>query len=247
MRITLITLFFVSLALAGTGGPDGGGYYWYDQDENTDFFNDNWVDISGTGTLISSGWWDDDFGQAGSISWDFNFYGSSYSDIYVSENGAVVFEDTNPRYFGAYGDDHFPGDHFVNTIIAPFWTDFAIHNNGEIFFQDFGDRFVVMWQDIDDWNGNLCTFELICWEAPDSSTASDVAFLYDFTPNGPIADYYVIGMQGDNTTGTELEYAIFKGGELVNPTEWYLLSPDEDYFGGSNVVPTSWGRIKALD
>ena len=215
MRATLMIMVIVSLALAGSGGPDGGGYYWYDQDENADFFTDNWVDISNTGTLVSSGWEDDDFGQAGSISWDSNFYGSSYSDIYVSENDAVVFEDTNPFYFGAYGDDHFPGEHWVNTIIAPFWSDLFIEFAGSVYFQDFGDHFVIMWKDIDYWGVGSYTFELIGWEAPDSSTNSDVAFLYDFTPFDQL---YVIGMQGDASTSTELQHTPGSGITSIPPS-----------------------------
>ncbi len=153
--------------------------------------------------------------MAGSISWDFNFYGTTYNDIYVSENSAVVFEDTNPFYFGAYGDDHFPGEHWVNTIIAPFWSDLFIEFAGSVYFQDFGDHFVIMWKDIDYWGVGSYTFELIGWEAPDSSTNSDVAFLYDFTPFDQL---YVIGMQGDASTSTELQHTPGSGITSIPPT-----------------------------
>jgi hypothetical protein len=243
LRTTIITLLLLAgLCAAASGGPDNGGYYWFDQGEGAAFFSENWTDISGDGSLISAGWGDDDFGFAGGLGWTFRYYGETYTDIYVSENGAVVFENTNPEYFRCAHDDHFPDEHTVDTILAPFWSDLNISDGGAVYYQDFGDRFVVMWDGIDYWGHGECTFELICWRTPDGDN-SDIAFLYDFTPHD---DWHVVGLQGDAATGTELQY-MPDDGDFVQPGDWYLLTPDADYFGGSNVVPTSWGRIKALD
>ena len=243
MRTVLILLVLLTLSLAATGGPDGGGYYWFDQDESHTFYADNWIDISATGTLISAGWIDDSYGLGGSISWDFRFYGIARPDIYVSENGAVVFEDVNPWSFDRhYMHDHFPGPHYpdVDALVAPYWSDLGIQGGGEIFFQDFGDHFVIMWKEIDDWgHTDPYTFEMIGWEAPDGSTSSNLAFLYD---HDPYDDYYVVGMQGDETTGTELQWRPDPA-DQIEPGDWYLLTISDAPF--SAIEETTWGQIKA--
>ena len=224
-------------APGGGGGPDGGGYYWYDQVEDPDFFTDNWVDISGTGTPL--GLTDDSHTLAGTLSFDFNFYGTTYNDIYVGSNGVVYFEDT---YLGL-SYTHIPGSNSygVDTFMAPWWRDLNPSlGAGAIYYQEFADHFVVLFSAVEVYGGGSpVTFELIGWEAPGGSTNSDIAFLYNSTTsiNG------CIGIQGDITTGTELEYDPMD----CAPGEWYLLTPDDDYFGGSSVVESSWGEIKVME
>jgi len=196
------------------------------------------IDIVTTGTLVSSGWVDDDYGLAGNISWDFRFYGTVYHDIYVSENGTAFFWDDDTGYFGG---DPIPDSYSPDAFIAPFWTDLNIAGNGAVFFQDFGDHFVLMWREIDYWGDGVYTFELICWEAPDSSTDSNFAFLYAFTPYD---NYYAIGMQGDATTGTELANQPDPA-DFVVSDDWYLLTPDSTYFDDYAIEETTWGQIKA--
>lgn len=65
--------------------------YWYDQEENSEFFTDNWVDISTTGTNMGPG--DDTSWFAGTLNFDFVFYGEESNDIYIGSNGTIVFRD----------------------------------------------------------------------------------------------------------------------------------------------------------
>ncbi len=205
-RISFILTFaaLVSIpALAGSGGPDGGGYYWYDQDYNTDWFTHNWVDISDTGYNLYISSEDDAYELAGTLSFDFRFYGTVYDDIYVDTNGTVYFENTEM----SYSWDPIPCDSPLDSdaFMAPWWTDLDPGSyGGEIYFQqDFGDHFVVMFDAVGDWSGYYdITFEVIGFEAAGSDD-SDIMFLYNSTCTEDEGDDGgAIGIQGDITTGT---------------------------------------------
>ena len=71
-------------AAAATGGPDAAGYTFADQADGATF---NYVDITGTGTLIASG--DDVTGNV-TLGSNFDIYGTTYSDIAVSSNGFIT-------------------------------------------------------------------------------------------------------------------------------------------------------------
>ncbi len=234
MRSTLLSLVVLStLALAATGGPDGGGYYWHDQAEDPNFFNDNWVDIYYTGTnlgLSSSG-----TAFAGTIAWDFKYYGNVYHDIFVSADGTIFFNDwfIGPDNVAIPG----PNTYSVETFLAPFWTDLnPVGGSGSnVFFEDFGDHFVVQWNDVIHDSGYGTMFIAIGWESVGGDN-SEIAFLYNFRITEPNA---TIGIQGDNSTGTGNEY----NPSSVDTYDWYLYTPTGIY--NWPVKESSWGQIKA--
>lgn len=53
-------------------------------------------------------------------------------------------------------------------------------------------------------------------------------------------------MQVDTSTGSELQHTPGTG-DYVQPGDWYLPTPDDDYLGGSTIVETSRGQIKGLE
>uniref|UniRef100_A0A3B3WQ15 NIDO domain-containing protein n=1 Tax=Poecilia mexicana TaxID=48701 RepID=A0A3B3WQ15_9TELE len=59
----------------------------------------------------------------------FNYFGQSYSQIYVNHNGHLTFDSSwssfSPQRFPMYG---------TRDIIAPFWTDLDNRENGEIYY-----------------------------------------------------------------------------------------------------------------
>ena len=85
------------VSIDGQGGPDLFGYKWIDSnDPNGPVYV--WQDIVSTGTLatnwIATGTFDaKDEGYAGpfAIGFDFNFYGNTKTQVYVSSNGLLVF------------------------------------------------------------------------------------------------------------------------------------------------------------
>ncbi len=244
MRTTFVVLLMVGLAFAGTsltniappgsGGPDGGGYYWFDQAEHPDFFGDWWVDISSTGTEIVLA--DDDHDLAGSLSFDFNFYGTSYTDIYVGSSGTVYFED---NYLG-YGNTHIPdtNTYGVFTFMAPWWVDLNPTSGGSIYFEEFTDYFVVMFDDVHPYGGTEgITFVVIGWEGAPGEH-SNIAFLY----NSANTDDATIGIQGDISTGTESQYDPC----TVAAGDWYFYTTDDTFFDDYAIEEATWGQIKAM-
>ena len=65
-------------------GPDAFGYTG--TDSNSGSCSSQFVDITGTGTFVVSG---DDAGAVNSLAAPFNFYGSVYSDLVFTTNGAI--------------------------------------------------------------------------------------------------------------------------------------------------------------
>lgn len=248
-RIAFIFTFVALMsipALAGSGGPDGGGYYWYDQDESAGFFTANWVDISSSGTHVTGFTTYDDWALAGTVSWDFKFYGDNHASIYISEDGGVYFVNEYFECFhGNAAQQHIPGNQpntTVQTFMAPFWSEFDIYTaqgGGDIYFQDFGNHFVIMVVDLDHWDDYFATFEIIGWESV-GGVNSNIAFLYDFAPTTGYNDY-CIGIQGGTTTGTELTH--MPNPVDVEPGDFYLLSVSDDPFTG--IKSASLGEIKA--
>lgn len=93
LLVTLVVFFPVSV-VALTGGPDRGGYTFYDsQETGVDKFS--WDDISKEGTLIGKDVWNNAtlVPVLVPIGFDFTFYGETYSHVYVSEYGYVTFDD----------------------------------------------------------------------------------------------------------------------------------------------------------
>jgi hypothetical protein len=221
----------VGIAFAGSGGPDGGGYYWFDQDYNSDWFSTYWNDIYVSGDILELG--DDNYVHAGSISFNFNFYGSNYTEIYVGSNGTIYFVD---EYLG-YSNVDIPGNNIygVSTFIAPFWTDLNLDSGGNVYFEEFEDHFIVMWRNVRDFGDHYITqFEVICWESINDEL-SDIILLYNFSGTDEACS---IGIQENESTGTGLEY---------NPVTVDI--GDVYYFSGDpqlSVVNTSLGSIKAL-
>lgn len=136
-------------APAATQGPDGGGYSATDQSVYS------FIDISGAGggTSVLSGV--DDGAVALTIPFGFTFYGSSYTQVCASSNGAIYFvsaastcsslnDFANIDLSGASPAPDLPA-------LYPFWTDLTFQDPGagSVFYQTIGTpgnrRFIVQW------------------------------------------------------------------------------------------------------
>ncbi|HEO71624.1 MAG TPA: hypothetical protein ENN80_10205 [Candidatus Hydrogenedentes bacterium] len=87
-----IGVVFVGLVLAGTAVAA------VNMDDTISY---DFVDISGTGTSVSLG--DDDMSSAIDMEFNFNWFGTPYSDIYIYSNGFLSFSGGQPSY--DYGPD----------------------------------------------------------------------------------------------------------------------------------------------
>ncbi len=167
-------LGLASLGGATTVGPDGGGYTATDQTVYS------FVDISGAGggTSVLSG--ADDGAIALTIPFSFTFYGTAYTQVCVSSNGAVYFV-TNPStcttLAGDFAHIDLNGGSPAPDLPAlyPLWTDLTFQDPGagSVYYQTIGSpgnrRFIVQWNTaLFQGDASGVTFEVILAEGTNS-------------------------------------------------------------------------------
>lgn len=79
----------VTPGIDGTGGPDAYGYTWIDSDEPGGPVL-NWIDITGTGTLVT-GLGDDNYVGPFDIGFPFHYYWYDVTQYYIGSNGYLKF------------------------------------------------------------------------------------------------------------------------------------------------------------
>ena len=140
------------------GGPDAFGYRWVDGDEpGGPAFS--WVDITGTGTLVSmSG--DDEISAPIAMGMNFPFYGSSYTSLRVCTNGFLSFTDTEKPY----DNQGLPNSGGVANMIAPMWDDMDFGTASRVYTYNDGIRFIVSWVGVPHYQtGGPYTFQAILY------------------------------------------------------------------------------------
>ncbi|MCK5382008.1 MAG: YncE family protein, partial [Candidatus Latescibacteria bacterium] len=127
--------------IQGSGGPDGFGHRWMDSDEPGGPTYD-WMEISGSGT--DCGIHGDDDAAVVDVGFDFSFYGNTYSQVMIGENGFISFYDYE---YSEYDNEPIPDSEEPNNMIAAFWDDHYTPEGGTIYYQTLGTaphrRFVV--------------------------------------------------------------------------------------------------------
>ncbi|MFX1419353.1 MAG: S8 family serine peptidase [Promethearchaeota archaeon] len=127
-----------------------------------------WIDATG-GTELFLG---DDSYAAIVLPFDFQFYDTTFSTIYLASNGYLSFVDTSPTDFT---NDPIPSatvDHHY--LIAPFWDDLDPGGSG-IYVESFGSYWVAEWLNIYHYDGSIVgTFEVIIYES------GEIVFNYDY-------------------------------------------------------------------
>jgi hypothetical protein len=127
-----------------SGGPDAFGYVWKDSDNPTGPTY-SWVEISTTGTNITTGLADDNVIGPFSIGFNFPFYDTSYSQFWIGSNGLIGF--------GSYAsiasmlNTLIPKDSLPNNFIAWCWDDLNILDpdspGGKVFMQNVDGNLVI--------------------------------------------------------------------------------------------------------
>jgi hypothetical protein len=147
-----------------TGGPDDFGYTW---DDSVAF---NWVDTAtGIGTGLEG---DDEYTDPIAIGFDFKFYENIYSQLYITTNGLVTFDE------GAYdwSNQRIPNPASPNNFIAPFWDDLCVnygnYNTGNVYYERGGNApnryFAVGWHQVSRLGStDQLTFQVILYENGD--------------------------------------------------------------------------------
>ncbi len=113
-----------------------------------------------------------------SLPFTFNMYGSSYTSVYVNNNGNITFNNYLDQ-FSAYG---FP--YYGAAIIAPFWADVYTDGGGALAqWKVFPHYMIVSWNGVGYYEGHfdkLNNFELIISDGTDPiiGIGNNVAFYY---------------------------------------------------------------------
>jgi hypothetical protein len=118
------------------------------------------------GKVVDYGYEDDVFYGAFPIGFNFDFFGTSYSDFYVDSNGLVMFGSGTTHWT----NDNIPNPMGVNNFIAPFWDDLIIHRTGDIMYQTIGTapnrKLVIQYANMSFWSSSvlLGTIQVILFE-----------------------------------------------------------------------------------
>lgn len=153
------------MSFRGSGGPDNFGYEWIDSNDpqGPDY---GWNDISATGTLVtgwvSTGSFDPlDEGVAGPlpIGFNFKFYGEVQSQLYISSNGFISFDNITED---TYTNDGIPTAGMPDNYIAPFWDDLDGSAQGAVYCQQIGNKFIIQFTDWQEYPGTgSLTYQIV--------------------------------------------------------------------------------------
>ena len=123
------------------GGPDLFGHYWKDSDDPGGPLFD-WYDISTTGTPV--GLTDDNFSGPISIGFEFPFYDTVYTEVYIGSNGLVTFGSGEASLLNR----SLPTTSPSLPLIAPWWDNLDPGSGGSAyyFFDSANERFIVSYE-----------------------------------------------------------------------------------------------------
>jgi hypothetical protein len=196
-----LALGLTSSAAATTIGPDAFGY------TATNSIPFAFTDISGTGTqLFGAGV--DDTSLPAALGFTFDFYGSSYSSVFVSTNGLLTFGSANSSFTNqqlAIGP--------TQAAIAPLWDDLHTGTVGAVYYATTGAPgsriFTTQWDDVRHFSssGSCCgTFQSVLFEG-----SNVIEFRYadvDFNiPGFSFGNNATVGISGGSASGNYLQWS----------------------------------------
>ena len=156
----------------------------------------NFTDISSTGTPLVLG---DEQVATVPIGFNFNFYRTTISQVFVSSNGFVSFVDKQSA--GCCAGGAIPNPGCPNGLVAGFWTDLNPSAGGAVYYQTLGTapnrRFILEFKAVPIYarKNTTTTWEVVLYESP----RNEIQVQYSNASNG--------GLQGtsagiENPTGT---------------------------------------------
>lgn len=151
-------------------------------------YGDYWLDISSTGTPVSfstspsspTSQLDDAFSTALALGFDFPFFENTYTEIFVSTNGYLTFENYGSEIYSY--NSPIPSDFAPNDIIAPFWDDFFVSTavgdptEWAIYYQGDTSEIRIQWEEVikgGEQNSDKNTFQIIL------KNNGDIFFVYE--------------------------------------------------------------------
>ncbi len=149
------------------GGPDEYGYTWETSEEE---LSCDWIDITGIGTEVTDDLEDDNIAGPYSMGGDFQYYWSTFNEVYIGSNGYIAFENIPQIASGATGFPTIPIQDEQNNFVAPLLCDLTLagsNNPGQVFVYNNATQFIVSFINVpfwfnnaNQWNGSN-TFQVI--------------------------------------------------------------------------------------
>ncbi|MHC4498261.1 MAG: C25 family cysteine peptidase, partial [Planctomycetota bacterium] len=226
-------------------GPDEYGYYCFD---SRDSLYDQaptyeWFEAStqpGQETLPLPDWGsEDDCSVVRDISFPFQYYGETYTEITICSNGWISMG--NSQTYHSFRNWNIPGALGPPAMIAPFWDDLRFQFSGSVhYFYDFVNfRQVIEWKDPRTTSSGVNRFEIFLYDPSywASSTGDGIiVFQYHtFNNNDGSENYSTIGIENwDQSDGVKVTYANIytRGSATLQAGVALLFSTDIDYTAG---------------
>jgi hypothetical protein len=196
-----LDLFFPQSQNLFVAASDKFGYTW------SELAGAPWEDITGHGALTFNSW-DDGYAGPVPIGFSFRYYEKAYTQLYVSMNGLVSFENevSEPT------NQLLPYDIKPNNLIAPLWMD-LFHPcpksptpcSSKVFSKQESNpaRFVIQWTEVVPFfskdNSEKQTFQVVLYET------GDIEFRYK-TITGKLGDYTIGIEDRDGADGLTYSY-----------------------------------------
>lgn len=208
-------------AIDATGGPDGYGYYFVDN-QNGDSTTYSWIELRGDDQATWVDFEDADDGTASiPLTFYFPFYGVNHTALNVCTNGFITFNDVRSAAFNSC----LPASSLGGPAIAMFWDDLHLHyggnnqNDNTVAWRDFGDYIVIQYDEIGHYGfptppNDHFTFECILYSNGGIKLQYQT-MVYDQNENSQ-----TIGIQ-QNTNGTQLEYTCNSGSPQNGYAVWF--------------------------
>ncbi|MDP6852989.1 MAG: T9SS type A sorting domain-containing protein [Candidatus Marinimicrobia bacterium] len=208
------------------GGPDGGGYFWADSDNDGDVSYD-WVDISGTNTAVNFAHNDESVGPF-TIGFDFPFYGNSHSELHINPNGWIGFGVSGSEW----ENTEIPSSSVSGPAVFALWDDLNPENDncneycsGNVYYHSNSDRMVIWFNEVAHWWTNFensyYDFQIVL-----HSTGK-----IDLNYRSITGTYNAsVGIQADSNTGSQV---MFNSNDLADnlgmafkgAPDWLTISP----------------------
>ena len=211
------------------GGPDNFGYVWVDSDQpGGPIFN--WIDIEGTGTLVT-GLSDDNFVGPFPIGFAFSYYDSVYTQFYIASNGYIGFGPTTD--YGSLTNTGMPASTTPNNAIYWCWDDLNINDSdnpgGKVLYQVVGGDLVVQFEKYPEYDSGTNPNDIITAQVILSPNGNIKIQYESVTPTFTVNEA-TVGMENKNgTDGLQiaLNTNYIKNAlaiEIDKPAQWLYLS-----------------------
>ncbi len=219
-----------------SGGPDEFGYTWISSEdaEGPEF---EWIDVSGTGTVLSLS--DDDCSDAIDLGFTFPYYEESYSSVHIASNGYIGFTTTGMSSLGSPG---IPNEAAPNDLIAGFWDDLNPTGTSSVIYESQPEegRFIVQYNGIPPYGSTgAFYFQIVLYESGDFWIN-----LLDMMEED--LNLCTLGNENaDGSMGLEIRYS-GEGALLADSTSFQFIALEGDFAAPSIIhTPPESGEAEA--